>query len=37
MLIEHSLKICVDGTHGMHSKMPKMQLFTLLVIDEYGN
>lgn len=37
MLIEHSSKICVDGTHGMNSKMPKIQLFTLLVIDEYGN
>lgn len=37
MLIEHSSKICVDGTHGMCSKRPNIQLFTLLIIDEFGN
>lgn len=33
----HHNRICIDGTHGMNAKKPKIQLFTLLVIDEYGN
>ncbi|KAE9523016.1 hypothetical protein AGLY_016647 [Aphis glycines] len=33
----HYNRICIDGTHGMNAKKPKIQLFTLLVVDEYGN
>lgn len=37
MLTEHSSKIYVGGTNGINSKIPKMQLFILVVIDNYGN
>ncbi|XP_065217732.1 uncharacterized protein LOC135843700 [Planococcus citri] len=35
MLIEHSKKICVDGTHGLNAY--GYQLVTVLVIDEFNN
>lgn len=37
MLMEHRSIICIDGTHGMCSTKKNLQLFTLVLIDEFGN